>query len=457
MALKLRVDEKPKNFGEWLLLSLQHIFASFSGIVTVPLIFGGSLGFDKLATGEMIAGVLVVSGIVTVIQSYGVGMFGSRLPQMMGSNFTFIGPGCAIGAAVLASGGTSADGYAAILGASMAGSFVQIILGNFAAKVQKFFPPIIQGIVVTLIGLTILPVAVAWLGGGFGNPEFGALKYVSLGLIVMMITIFLNQFGKGIFSSGSILFGMIAGYLIAIPMGILDAGSVVQKISEANLINIPKPFKYGMPTFKLEYIVPFAIAYLVAMAEATGDTLACAKVAEVDMEAPENSGRLRGAIVWGGLGSFIGSLFNATPTTTFSQNTGVVSITGVASRWVVIGSGILLVIMGLMPKIGVLVAVMPDPVLGGAGLVMFGTIAAVGISIFKEIEFTNSNLLIIGLSLGMGLAVTFNPAILGGFPESLKTIFSSGITTGTVTAIILNLCFGSREEAVEKKAVLEQN
>lgn len=446
MALVLTVDQKPKNIGEWFLLSVQHIFASFSGIVTVPIIFASALGFDKIQTGEMIADMLIVSGIVTICQSKGIGIFGSRLPQIMGSNFTFIGPGLSIGLAAAAIGGSPAAGYAAILGSSMIGAFVQIFLGGFTSKLRRVFPPVVQGIVVSLIGLTILGVAVDWFAGGYGAADYGSLSNLTLGLIVMVITIGLNQYGKGILSSGSIFFGIAIGYIVALFMGKLDMTVFYQ----AGGLYIPKPLKYGL-TFKFEYIVPFAIAYLVAMVEATGDTLACAKVSEVDMK---DNKRLTGSILLGGLGSCLGSLFNATPTTTFSQNTGVVSITGVASRYVVMGSGALLVVMGLIPKIGALVSVMPQPVLGGAAIVMFGTIAAVGIGIFQEIEFDNANMLVIGMAISSGLAVTMRPQILQHLPSFASTILSSGITTGTLVGVTLNLLFNGL--ATEENVVNEE-
>ncbi|MGL4392650.1 MAG: nucleobase:cation symporter-2 family protein [Fusobacteriaceae bacterium] len=451
MALRLRVDEKPANPGVWVLLSLQHIFAAFSGIVTVPFLFGSILGFSPVEMGELIANMLVVSGVVTIIQAKGIGPFGSRLPQIMGSNFTFIGPGLAIGTAAAAAGGGPSAGYAAILGSSMVGSFVQIFLGSFTAKIRKFFPPVVQGVVVSLIGLTILGVAVDWFAGGVGSPDYASLSNISLGLIVMVITILLNHFGKGIISSGAIFFGIIIGYIIAAFMGKLD----LSPISQAGAFYLPRPFKYGM-TFKWEYIIPFAIAYLVALVEATGDTLAIAKVTETDMK---DGKRLRGALLWGGIGSFLGSIFNGTPTTTFSQNTGVVSITGIASRFVVIGSGIILVIMGLIPKIGAIVAVMPNPVLGGAGIVMFGTIAAVGIGIFKDVKYTNSNILIIGVAISSGLAVTMKPDVLKALPEALRTILSSGITTGTIVAIVMNviLNYGVKHEDELEEMISTEN
>ncbi|WP_426710532.1 uracil-xanthine permease family protein [Cetobacterium sp. SF1] len=432
--LVLQVDEKPKKLSTWALLSLQHIFAAFSGIVTVPIIFTSTLGFNTLEMGEIISDMLIVSGVITIFQCYGLGVLGSKLPQVMGSNFTFIGPGLAIGTAAALSGGSPHAGYAAILGASMVGALVQVALGSFTDKLKEIFPPVVQGCVVSLIGMTIIGVAVDWFAGGFGAADYGAPSNLILGFSVLAITILLNQYGKGILSSGAIFFGILAGYILAAFMGKLD----LSPIFTAGNLHLPRPFKYGME-FKIQYIIPFVIAYLVALVEATGDTLACGKVCGVDME--KEGKRLRGALVWGGLGSFIGAMFNVTPTTTFSQNTGIVSLTGVASRWVVMGSGILLILMGIFPKFSALVAVMPYPVLGGAGVVMFGMIAAVGIGIFREIEYTKGNMIIVGISISSGLAVTLRPDVLSKLPSFLSTILSSGITTGTLVAVTLSLLF----------------
>ena len=433
--LILSVDEKPKKKSVWLLLSFQHIFAAFSGIVAVPIVFAGALGFNSLETAEIISDMLIVSGVITIIQCYGVGIFGSRLPQIMGSNFAFIGPGLAIGAmAGAASGGSPQAAYGAILGASMLGSVVQIILGSFIEQVKTFFPPIVQGCVVTLIGMTILGVAIDWLGGGYGSADYGSPSNLILGISVMVLIILLNQYGKGIVSSGAIFWGTAFGYILASSMGKLDLTPVTQ----AGYLYFPRPFKYGI-TFNLSYALPFAIAYLVALVESAGDTLACAKVANINME--EDKTRLKGSILLGGVGSLVGAIFNATPTTTFSQNTGIVSLTGVASRFVVIGSGVILILMGLFPKFSALVAVMPAPVLGGAGVVMFGMISAVGIGIFHEIEFDKSNMLIIGISLSCGLGVTLRPNLLEKLPTIYSTILSSGITTGTIVAVGMTLIF----------------
>lgn len=446
--LVIKVNEKPKKVA-WFFYSLQHVFASFGGIVTVPILFASVLGFGTEETAMLIEDVLIFSGIITIIQAIGFRFLGSKLPQVMGANFTFIGPGIAVGlAASEAAGGDPAAGYAAILGASMVGALAQIILGNFTEKLLKIFPPVIQGCVVSLIGLTMLGVAADWLGGGYGIDNYGAPQNVVLGLIVIGVTILLNKFGKGMLSSGSIFWGMLIGYVLAYFMGMVT----FETVTSASNFYLPKPLRYGI-TFNAAYAIPFALAYIVSLVESTGDTLACARASEVELE----DKRLKGSLLLGGIGSFIGALFNSTPTTTFSQNTGIVSLTGVASRFVVAGSGVMLVVLGLFPKFGSLVALIPNPVLGGAGIVMFGTIAAVGTEILKDVKYTKDNLLVIALSISAGLVVTLRPALFDQAPEIVKTIFSSGITTGTITAIFINQIFTLANKFKSKEEIECQN
>ena len=454
--LVLEVDEKPKNMATWALYSFQHVFAAFSGIVTVPFIFASVIGFNTLQTAEIIGDMLIMCGIVTIIQCRRLGMLGSGLPQIMGSGFTFVGPGIAVAmgsmGVAMAAGATKEAamgiGFGTLLASIMVASIAQVILGFFISFLQKAFPPLVLGVIVTLIGLSILPVAVDWFAGGFGAKDYGSLSNLTLGAIVMITIICFIRYGKGVFSSGAIFFGMVTGYLAAAIMGKLDTTAVGQ----SGFFHLPVPFKYGMH-FQIEYIVPMLVVAIVAIVESTGDTLAVGQVAKVDMS---DTKRLRGGLMWGGIGSFIGTMFNATPTVPFAQNIGIVSITKIASRWVVLGAGIIFIIMGIIPKFGALIAIMPQPVLGGAGIIMFGTIAMVGIGIFKTVRMDNTNTLIAGVSLCLGLAVTFRPDILKNFPTSVKMILESGIATGSICAVLMNSLLnrgqkGNQEVGLNKK------
>ena len=418
-SLRYKINDKP-SLGVAIPLAIQHIVAAFSGIVAVPLVVGGALGLPIDDMSFLVNAALFMAGLATIIQAYGIGPVGSRLPCIMGTDFTFVGPSIAVG---------SAFGLQGMFGASMIAAFVEVILSRFIKPLLKIFPPVVTGTVVTLIGLTILPVSVDWAAGGFGSPTYGSLQNLLLAGIVMVIIIVLNQWGKGFISSASILIGIICGYIISIPMGLLDLSAV----NNASWAAIPMPFKYGIK-FSLPAIIAFIPAYLVTTVETVGDLMAVAEASEHEITSDE----LAGGLMADGVGSFFAGIFNAGPNTSFSQNVGIIPITGVASRFVVIIAGIILMLAGIFPKLGALVAIMPNPVLGGAGIIMFGTIAVGGIKILKEVELTRRNMLVIAVSLGLGLAVAFRPAILEHFPQAIKTILESGITTGTFAALILN-------------------
>jgi len=408
-------------------LAIQHIMAAFSGIVAVPLVVGQAIGLSVEDMAFMVSATLFVAGIATFIQVYGIGKIGSRLPCVMGTDFTFVGPGIAV---------ASAFGLPGYFGATLAGSFLEIILSYFIKPLRKFFPPVVTGIVVSLIGLTMLPVSVDWVAGGVGNPEYGSPKFLLLAFIVMAIIILLNQRGKGFASSGAILIGIICGYLISIPMGLLD----VTPVKDAAWLAFPKPFKYGIE-FHWSAILAFIPPYLVTTVETVGDLISVATASEHDITGEE----LSGGILADGVGSLIAGIFNAGPNTSFSQNVGIIPLTGVASRFVVILASIILMLSGVFPKLGALVAIMPNPVLGGAGIMMFGMIAVGGFKLLQEVDLNRRNSLLVAVSMGLGLAVVYRPEILSGFNPTIQTIFQSGMTTGTIAAIILNLVLPGRE------------
>ena len=414
------IDEKPPLLIA-IPLALQHVFAAFSGIVAVPLVVGGAIGLPVEDISFLVSATLFVSGIVTIMQTRGLGPIGARIPVVMGTDFTFVGPCISVG---------SAMGLPAVFGATVAGSFIEIVLSRFLGSLRKLFPPVVTGTVVTLIGLTIIPVAADWAAGGEGSADYGSMGNLGLAAAVLVTIMILNQRGKGFFRSGSILIGIIAGYIMAWPLGLLDPDA----ISSASWIAIPSPLKLGME-FRLSAILAFVAAYVVTTVETVGDLMAVGEASGCKVTGEH----LKRGILADGVGSFIAGFFSAGPNTSFSQNVGIIPVTGVASRFVVILAGGILVVTGLFPKVGALVAIMPGPVLGGAGIIMFGMIAATGIRMYSKAVFSRRNMLIIGLSLGTGMAVVVRPEILSHLPESMQTIFSSGITTGSLVAIALNL------------------
>ncbi|WP_432662771.1 nucleobase:cation symporter-2 family protein [Wukongibacter baidiensis] len=430
-----KIDDKPP-IQISILLAFQHIMAAFGGIVAVPLVVGGVLGLPINDLAFLVSAALFAAGIATFIQAKGIGKVGARVACVMGTDFTFVGPSIAVG---------STMGLPGIFGATILGSFVEIILSRFIKPLRRFFPPIVTGTVVMLIGLTLLPVSIDWAAGGYGAPDYGSLTNVAVSVSVMVVIMMLNRYAKGIFSSAAVILGLIFGYIISYPLGLLD----FTPIKDAGWLAIPTPFKYGI-TFSLTAVIPFVTAYLVTTIETVGCLMAIGEASDKELSSEEISA----GILADGVGSFIAGFFNAGPNTSFSQNVGLIPLTKVASRFVVIISGIILVLLGIFPKFGALIAIMPNPVLGGAGIIMFGMVAAAGIKTIKNVPLNNRNMLILAISLGIGLGVTVRPDFLKHLPNVLKSLFSSGISAGTITALLLNMIL--KEEYVEENEVEKQ-
>lgn len=418
--LKYGVEDNPALVTK-IILGFQHIFAAFGGIIVVPLVIAGALKFDTDTSMSLISASILSAGIATIIQARGIGKVGARVACIMGTDFTFVSPSISVGSVL---------GLPGIIGATILGSFLEIILSYFIKPLMKIFPPLVTGTVVSLIGLTLLPVSIDWAAGGVGSADYGSLTNVSIAMVVMMITLLLNRYGKGMLSSASVLIGMAVGYIICIPLGKVDFSSVTQ----ANFIAIPQIFQYGV-TFDLKALIAFLPGYFVATIGTVGCLKAIGEVSDVDMA----DKRVGSGVLADGVGSMLGGLVGAFPNTSFSQNVGLIPLTKVASKHVAIMAGILLVILGLFPQFAALINGIPQPVLGGVGIVMFGTVAAAGIKTLSRVEINDRNLLIIATSIGLGLGVTFRPEFISQLPEGLQMIFSSGISTGTIVALLLNI------------------
>lgn len=414
-----------------ILLGFQNIIAAFGGIVAVPLVVAGGLGLSVQDTAIFVSAAIFVAGIATIIQSKGVGPIGARIPCIMGTDFTFVSASIAVG---------STMGLPAMFGGTILGSFIEMILSRFIKPLMKLFPPVVTGTVVSLIGLTLIPVSIDWAAGGFGSAEYGSLQNLVISMVVMAIIILLNRYGKGMLSTASVLVGMTIGYIVCIPLGMVDFSSV----ANAKWFEFPKLFRYGVE-FSFSAIVPFIAAYLVTTIETVGCLKAIGEACEKDLTDEE----VGAGLLADGVGSFIAGFFGANANTSFSQNVGLIPMTKVASKFVVIISGILMIGLGIFPKLGALIAVMPNAVLGGAGIVMFGNVAASGIKTLSRVKLNNRNLLIVAVSIGLGLGITVRPDFIANLPGFLKSIFSSGISTGTFAALILNLVLKEEKSAVE--------
>ena len=428
-GLLYRIEDRP-NLQLSILLGFQHIVAAFGGIVAVPLVIGPAIGVDVRTTAMLVSATIFVAGLATIIQARGIYKIGAKLPCIMGTSFTFVGPAITVGTSM---------GLAGIFGATILGSFIEMILSRFIKPLMKFFPPVVTGTVVTLIGLTLVPVSMDWCAGGIGSPTYGSITNICIALMVMVIVVGFNIYGKGVLSSSSILIGMFVGYLACIPIGLVDF-TPIKEASWIGLPGIPVILEHGIK-FSLAGVAPFIIAYLVTTIETVGCLIAIGEASDIKT----SSEQLSKGVLADGLGSFLAGFFGVCPNTTFSQNIGLIPITKVASRHVVIISGVIMMLLGIFPKLGSLVASIPSPVLGGAGIVMFGVVAASGIKTLSKVNINNRNLIIISVSIALGLGITTRPELLTVLPESLKLLFGSGISTGTIFAVMLNILLKDTE------------
>ncbi|MBR8464446.1 purine permease [Campylobacter sp. faydin G-24] len=424
------IDETPP-LSMTIILALQHILAAFAGIIAVPLVVCAVLKFSVEQTAIMVGATILASGITTIVQSRGIGIIGSRVSGMMGTDFTFVNPSITVG---------SQFGVTGIISATIFGSFVEIILSRFIKPLMKFFPPLITGTVVSLIGITLLPVSIDWAAGGYGAADYGSLRNLSIAFGIMLFTLFLHHFGRGIISTAAVFIGMVVGYIVCIPLGMVDLDAVAR----AEWIALPKILQYGI-NFDLASILAFAPAFLVSTIGTVGIMMAIAESSRQKI----SSDRVASGVLCDGLGSMLAGFLGAGPNTAFSQNIGLITLTKVASRIVMILAGVLLVFLGFFPKLSALIAVMPPSVLGGVGVIMFGLVAAQGIKTLSSIRLSDRDLLIISIAFALGIGVTVKPEILNSLPNAIKMIFSSGISTGTIVALILNIILVKKDDKSE--------
>lgn len=404
-----------------IILALQHILAAFAGIIAVPLVIGSALNFSVQETSFMVGATIFASGLTTMIQSRGLGPVGSRLSGMMGTDFTFVNPSISVGAKF---------GVAGIVTATITGALVEIGLSRFIKPLMRFFPPLITGIVVSLIGITLLPVSMDWAAGGYGDPDYASLQNLAIAFSILLFTLLLNHFGKGMWKTASVFIGMVFGYLICIPLNMVD----LRAVQEANWLEIPNILRYGW-RFDLASTLSFIPAYLVSCIGTVGVMMAIGQASQVKV----SKDRAAAGVLADGVGSLLSGLFGAGPNTAFSQNVGLIALTKVASRHVMVIAGAILALLGIFPKLSALISVMPQPVLGGVGMIMFGLVAAQGLKILAQINLGDRELLIISIAFALGIGVTVRPDFLKNLPTALQMIFSSGISTGTLVALALNL------------------
>ena len=417
--------------------ALQHVLACFMGIVTPSLIIGGALGLAPETTAYLVSMSLFVSGIATFIQVKRIGPIGSGLLSIQGTSFAFIGPIIAAGSAAIAAGATPEQSLGLIFGLCFWGAFIEMFLSRFLQFASGIITPLVTGTVVSLIGLTLVKVGVTAIGGGIAAREagsFGSLQNLGLAGLVLVTIVALNSSGNAFLRMASIAVGLIVGYIVALFMGVVD----LTHLGGASLWAIPMPFRFGFGFSPVAFI-PFALLYMITTIESIGDLTATSAITAEPIQGKTYLRRIKGGVLGDGVNSLIAAGFNTFPNTTFSQNNGVIQLTGIGSRYVGLLIAGFLVIAGLFPIVGGLIQAVPQPVLGGATLIMFGSVATAGIRILATIRFTKRSAIILATSLSLGLGVVFAPDIVDQMPPLAKNIFSSGISTGGLCALILNL------------------
>ena len=430
-------------FIEAVFVALQHVFACFVGIITPGLIICGALEVPPADTTFILSMSLVVSGIATFIQAKRFGPVGSGLLSVQGTSFAFLGPIIAAGLAVKETGGTAQDALGLIFGLCFFGAFVEIFISRFLHLANKVITPLVTGVVVTLIGLTLIKVGITSMGGGVpaqNNGDFGSPVYLLVSFLVLAVIIALNSTTNNYLRMSSIVIGLLVGYLVSIPLGLVDFSN----LAGLPAVALPIPFRYGF-SFNFGAFIPFAFLYLITAIETIGDLTATSAISGEPIEGSTYFRRIKGGVLGDGINSIIAACFNTFPNTSFSQNNGVIQLTGVGSRYVGYFISAIFIILGLFPIIAGTFQALPQPVLGGATIVMFGTVAVAGIKILSCVDLTKRNSIILAVALGLGLGVTFVPEILEASPPLIKSLFASGISTGGITALLLNLILPGRE------------
>lgn len=431
---------------ETLFAALQHLLAIFVAIITPPLIIASALRFDIQTTGFLVSMSLFVSGIATFIQSHRVGPIGTGLLCIQGTSFSFISPIISAGMLGMVNGKMDvALGLSYVFGGCLVASVVEMIVSRILPYTRKVITPLVAGIVVTLIGLCLIKAGINSCGGGqaaIDDGTFGSIRNLGLAVLVLVTIIFFNRSANRFLRMGSIVLGLLVGCVAAYCLGMIHFSD----IHATGSLNIPVPLKYGL-RFDVGTIVGLGLIYLVTVVEAFGDITANSLISGEPVEGPVFMRRAQGGILADGFNSMLAAVFNSFPNSIFAQNNGMIQLTGVASRYVGYFIAGALFLLGLFPVVGEFFSLIPDCVLGGATLLMFGTVAAAGVRIIASTKMDRKAVLVLAISFAMGMSVELVPDILSQMPSVIKSIFSSGITTGGVTAMIANACIRVKADA----------
>ncbi|MEW2547718.1 nucleobase:cation symporter-2 family protein [Streptomyces sp. NPDC047002] len=410
---------------------LQHVAAMYAGVVAPPLIVGAAVGLPPADLTFLTGACLFTAGLATFLQTLGIGPVGSRLPFVNGVTFAGVAPMLAVARSVR----DRQDALPLIFGAVIVAGLLGFLAAPFFSRMVRFFPPVVTGTVITLIGVSLMPVAFDWMQGpDAAAPDYGSLRNLALAAATLVIVLLLRRFTKGFVKQIAVLLGMVAGTLVAVPLGGVDLGPV----RHAGLLGFPTPFHFGAPQFGGAAIVSMCVVMVVSMTESTADMLALGEI----VGRPADERTIAAGLRADTLGSALSPVFNGFMCSAFAQNIGLVAMTRIRSRFVVAVGGGFLVLLGLCPAAASLIAVVPRPVLGGAGVVLFGSVAASGVQTLVRAGLDkDNNVLIVAVSLAVGLIPIAAPDFYHAFPAQAKIVLGSGISTGCITAAALNLLF----------------
>ena len=413
------------------ILAIQHVLVMYAGAVAVPLILGSALKLPRDQVALLINADLFACGLATIIQAYGFGPVGVRLPVMMGVTFASLSP-------MLAMANDPALGLPVIFGSVIAAGVFGIVVAPFISRLLRFFPSVVTGSIITVIGITLMRIGINWIGGGRPNaPDFGAPSYLVVAAIVLAVILLLLKYTDGFLRNTAVLIGIVVGYLISLVLGGVDLAG----LSDQPVFDVVYPFQFGWPRFDLVACVSMGMVMIVVMIESTGMFLALGAMIGRPIGPVDLARGLRAD----GVGTVIGGIFNTFPYTSFSQNVGLVGVTGVTSPLVCVAGGIIMVALGLLPKVAFIAASVPQAVLGGAGLVMFGMVAATGIRILANVDYVTKrgNVFVVAISIGIGMIPLVAPTLFRAAPPMLHTLLDSGILLASIASVGLNAFFNA--------------
>ena len=476
------VDEHLPN-SKLAALGLQHVLVMYAGAVAVPLIVGRALKLSPEQVAMLISADLFVCGLVTLIQSWGMTQwFGIRLPVMMGVTFAAVAPMVS-----MANANPGVEGARMIFGAIMGAGVISILIAPWVSRMLRFFPPVVTGTIIAVIGISLMRIGINWIFGNpvgptapsivnpehkqwldaaaaaatapgsvlppvpkglallpnLPNPKYADLTGVGIAALVLASILLISKYARGFIANISVLLGIVIGAIFATAMGLMN----FDKVAKADWVGVVLPFSFGMPSFDPVLILTMTLVMIVVMIESTGMFLALGEMTDRHVDQPALARGLR----TDGLGTLIGGIFNTFPYTSFSQNVGLVAVTGVKSRWVCVAGGLILIALGVVPKMAALVESLPTVVLGGAGLVMFGMVAATGIRILAGVDFKHNryNSLIVAISIGVGMIPLIAPNFKQWMPHNLHPLIESGILLASLSAVLLNLYFNGAKDETE--------